>query len=164
MLANISALGQTQVCSNINNVWGDWNTLYDATITGRFSDLMFCQNYTHTSDYYFRVTITNFSIPDKKTKRAHIKQDIWYTYSGYVEYAPYISKFDGSKMIYEPSNSPEGKLNALKYFYKAPDDDIIFNINRYRRRVKATIKIAPYKNTPEVYNVWFEGFGIGIQL
>lgn len=30
--------------------------------------------------------------------------------------------------------------------------------------VAATIKIQPYKKKPEVYNIFFENLGIGIQL
>ena len=30
--------------------------------------------------------------------------------------------------------------------------------------VSATIKIQPYKKNPKVYNILFEGYGIGINL
>ena len=33
-----------------------------------------------------------------------------------------------------------------------------------KRVANATIKIAPYKKHPELYNIWFDDVAIGIQL
>ena len=33
-----------------------------------------------------------------------------------------------------------------------------------KRTCNATIKIAPYKKHPQMYNIWFDGIGVGIDI
>ena len=35
---------------------------------------------------------------------------------------------------------------------------------RAKRKAKATIKIAPYKNLPLCFNIYFDGIGIGVSF
>lgn len=38
------------------------------------------------------------------------------------------------------------------------------NRPKVKRTTNATIKIAPYKDHPKVYNIWFDNVGLGIDL
>ena len=82
---------------------------------------------------------------DKKAKKQRIKTDQWYEYAGSVEY--YTNRLqDRFKDI----------INQWPYVTDASYGEV--------HNVPAIIKIQPYKKNPKVYNIFFEGYGIGINL
>lgn len=125
-------------CSGVAQ-FGQWNNFTLAP------DL---PSYNHK--YYFRVIIDNFVIPDRKTRNLHIKNNEWYEYSGFIEYwidddhPDFLSQTESTDVSYLPNNDPYRTYN---------------NRPRIIKRSKAIIKIQPYKKTPLVYNIWFEGIG-----
>lgn len=82
---------------------------------------------------------------DKKAKKQRIKTDQWYEYTGTVEYYT-NGLWDKFKDI----------VNQWPYVPDASYGEV--------HTVSATIKIQPYKKNPKVYNILFEGYGIGINL
>lgn len=147
LVATLPCLGQIYTCTNINGYWGKWEQQYVCSITGNFDNFVLHSSIQHPSEYYCKVVIQNFSVPDKKTKRIHNKNKIWYEYTGYIEY--YVASWwdEGDFVSVFPSGAPYSTKNGYRL-----------------KRSKATIKIAPYKKSPRVYNIWFEGYGVGIQL
>lgn len=125
-------------CSGVAQ-FGHWNNF---TLAPSLS------GYSHK--FYFRVIIDNFVIPDRKTRNLHIKNNEWYEYSGYIEYwidddhPDFLSQTDRTPVSYLPDNDQ----------YRTWD-----NRPRVIKKSKATIKIEPYKKTPLMYNIWFEGIG-----
>lgn len=140
-------LGQIYTSVNIGGYWGKWkqsSSYY--TVQGHYDNFIIYDSYDHPSEYNFKVVITNYSVPDAKTRRQHWNNKQWYTYYGYIE-------------------------------WKMPDDCEIKDVidvfpvcpgsvsGKYKKiKRNATIKIAPYKKNPNVYNVWVDGYGIAIQL
>jgi len=150
------------LCVNVDGYWGKWDNWYNLyTVYGNYGG--FCCYWqgrysfesNHPSEWEWRFTIKNYQAPTKKEKKEHLKKDIWYEYEGTFEY--YITDEDQSikKMFLEhgrPSVDPahhkteKGQMPCVK------------------KTVPATIKIAPYKDHPKTYNIWFEGVGFGISL
>lgn len=151
----VPAIGQVSTCVNINGYWGEWSNVEvyipenDYAIQGRMTDFIVYHNNSHPSEYIFRVVITNYTYPTKEQIKQHRKNNVWYTYPGYVEYCP---QYDGYKKEY-----------TLERFIENFDyGHCYYGGNRVR--VNATIKIAPYKKNPEVYNIWFDKYAIGIHI
>lgn len=151
----LPCLGQIRTCVNIDGYWGDWSNdgVYIPenyyAITGRTTDFVVYSKFGHPSEYIFRVVITNYQNPTKGQIKLFRKNNKWYTYTGYVEYCP---QYDGIKKEY----------TLAKFIENFNHGNCYYNENRVKRY--ATIKIAPYKKSPRVYNIWFEGYGVGIQL
>ena len=78
--------------------------------------------------------------------------DKWYEYSGTVEY--YISDDD-------PSVLAMFRKKKGVYFIAST-----LKNGRPTKKItsKATIKIAPFKDLPNTYNIWFDGVGFAISL
>jgi len=125
-------------CSGVVQ-YGQWNN-FTLAPTG--------DGYSHL--FYIRVIIDNFVIPDRKTRKLHLKSNEWYEYSGYIEYwidddhPDFLSQTNRIHVSYLPSN------DQYRTFDGRP---------RIIKRSKAIIKIEPFKKTPLVYNIWFEGIG-----
>ena len=139
-------------CTYINKYWGKWqsNTGY---VTGRGdSDDSFIIYHadSHPSAYIMKVTVLNMLIEkDKKEMKRRIKSREWYEFYGTVEYFTNPTYPDINKMLlYWPSRvSPSATEPNVKSIVSM-----------------AVIKVAPYKNIPETFNILFDGVGIGIQL
>lgn len=131
-----------------NNIWYPWEKGSNVTMSGYYEQFSVHSTLYDSSHFYFRVTINNFSIPDKKTRRARMKSDEWYEYTGTIEYwiddehMNFISCISGNSV-------PIAACPWTKYD-KTPS--II-------KKSPATIKIAPYEKYPVTYNLWFEGIG-----
>ena len=150
----LPCIGQIRTCVNIDGYWGEWsNNSYWPdnyyVAYGTKAQFIIYNKHTHPSSYFFRVVITNFDFPDAKRKREHLKNGEWYQYEGYVEYVP---QWAG-----------EGKGYTLDAFVRS------FQLghctsDQEKVKTKAIIKIAPYKKTPQTYNIWFNNYGIGLIL
>ena len=101
---------------------------------------------------YFKFRI-NYPIkkPSNKVRKEHLKNNEWYVYKGTVEY-------------YVDDRYPTAQEIAKKNYLVKPDPrtDITPCVKRICE--DATIKIAPYKKHPQMYNIWFDGIGVGIDI
>jgi hypothetical protein len=70
-----------------------------------------------------------------------LKNNLWYEFSGTIECC--FSSVPENAIYLDASQSARYNKPSIKM---------------------ATIKIAPYKNRPECYNIFFDNSGIGIQL
>ena len=135
------------------SMWLDAMDLNQVVITGGFDEFVIHQGGKHPSEYIMKVTIQRMTVEtDKKKKKIVMKSKNWYEYSGTVEYFSWKENPNGFKDIVK--SWPFGALNAS---FKDSKNAITY-------KVPATIKIAPYMDKPEVYNIWFEGYGIGIDF
>ena len=145
-----------QISTNIyyDGYWGTWKKEYDTytkdswyQLYGNNSGFIIYNQIFHPSQYFFKFQIDSYSAPSKEERKNHRKNDIWYEYTGTVEY-------------FVNSDYPTIK-DALKGVYAFP---CVRNDNGNKRTARAIIKIAPYKKYPQVYNIWFEDVGIAIDL
>lgn len=147
----IGAKSQTWIKTAIyqNNIWYPWEESSNVKQSGTYNQFSVHSLHRDPSHFYFRITINNFYIPDKKTRKQHIKNNEWYEYTGYIEYwidddhMNFLSCFSNRKTV------PIEAVPWLKYDGRP---SII-------KKSSATIKIAPYEKYPQIYNIWFEGIG-----
>lgn len=142
--------GYIQTCRMIGGYWDEWKDNYNTSVKGYVDNFVIYESYRHPSDYCLKVVIKDFSMPDKKTRRMHMKNDKWYVYSGYIEYYALPSSSIGDYVW----RFPEGECYDTKINKK----------NLYLKRIRATIKIAPYKDRPRTYNIWFSDYAVGISF
>ena len=164
---SLCASSQIKVNAYYDGYWGEWE---DGAIGGFFmgkpleDDLLpyfkiygnysgFCMylSDSHPSAYTFKFQANNYVTPDKKTKKYHLKNKKWYEFNGTVEYYTDDNYSNDIKKIL--------KTGSLHFPLLKPT-----NKNAKKRTVNAIIQIAPYKDHPKVYNIWFEGVAVGIDL
>lgn len=131
-----------------NNIWYPWKKSSYVKMSGYYGQFSVHDELDGSSYFYFRVTINNFSIPDKKTRKAHLKSDEWYEYTGYIEYWIDDDHMDFLSCL-ETYAIP---IKAVPWHHFDGRPSII-------KKSPATIKIAPYEKYPVTYNLWFEGIG-----
>ncbi len=131
----------------LNNHWTGWDhrgylagiyyrgdfsvSMLHNSHTGTFVGLKFWQDYESSNNWCFLFYIDNYVKPDKKSKKEHNKNNIWYEYSGYVEY--YVS---------DEYPTIDKVLQRFQFPMINPYGETV----RVKRTARATIKIAPYKN------------------
>lgn len=144
---------QIKINSYYDGYWEtSWRTTSGCKIRGNYSGFIIFAEEDHPSKYFFKFQISNYVTPDASTLKYHRKSETWLQYTGTVEY--YVSEsfptiLDVLRKNHFPGITPtygEGKQPVAK------------------RVANATIKIAPYKDHPKVYNIWFDGVGVGIDL
>lgn len=138
-------------CICLNGYWGAWTTLSLITGSGYINDFVLYYINVHPSQYFARITISNFTVPSKDEIKYHLKNRCWYEYSGTVEYYvsdayPTIESILQKGWIYWMDMHPDGYTHYVK------------------RTANASIKIAPYKKEPNVVNIFFDNVGIGLQF
>lgn len=168
LVVSLYASAQIKICGYYDGYWGEWEDAYIFSlyggrntvdeslpylkIYGNYSGFSTYANTDHPSAYMFKFQISNYLAPDKKTKKHHLKSNEWYEYSGVVEYFV-KDEHDTIKDILK-RGSAFGRIPAIQSTWPGAR----------KRTAKATIKIAPYKDHPRVYNIWFEGVAVGIDL
>lgn len=166
LTTSLYAHSQIRVCGYYNGYWGEWEdgaiggflygrpdeTLPYLKVYGNNSGFCIYISDSHPSDYTFKFHANNFIFPDKKTRKEHLKRNEWYEYYGTVEY--YIDNVLTTIKDILKRGSALGRIPVIP-----PTSP-----NARKRTVNATIKIAPYKDHPKVYNILFEGVGVGIDL
>lgn len=147
---------EAQLSTNVyyDGYWGEWKREYYSysksswySIYGNYSGFIVHFESFHPSTYLFKFQIDTYRTPTKDEIKYHRKNNIWYEYSGTAEY--FIN------------NEYPTIKDALKSFNKFPS---VKNGDGYKRTVNATIKIAPYKDHPRVYNIFFEDVAIALDL
>ena len=157
---------KAQICTSSwrDGYWGKWvyhshpftrpypGISYDYGLYGNYSGFIIYRRTDHPSEYIFKFEANSYSTPDKKTKKFHLKHNLWYEYSGTVEY--YVT---------EEYPTIAAVLKAHEFPF--------FNCNSgssgnpcVKRTSKAVIKIAPYKKWPRIYNIYFDNVAIAIDL
>lgn len=154
ILYSLSSSAQLSTCVYYNGYWGDWKNQF-GPISGNYyqlygnnSGFIVYGNNSHPSEYVFKFQIDNYTPPTKETIKYHRKNNLWYEYQGSVEY--FIN-----------NDYPTIK-KALTSFYNFPC--VCNKTENIKKTARATIKIAPYKKHPKVYNIFFEDVGIAIDL
>ena len=142
-----------QICAYFDGYWSEWLSLGDDVIfSGSYSSFVIYQQNEGPWDYFFKVSLDEFKSPDKKSKKKHIKSGEWYEYTGKVEF--YIS--DDNTDIYEIfKKSKRAAFITKKAMGERPVKRIVRN---------ATIRVKPYKRKPQVYNIFFDKVGVGINF
>jgi hypothetical protein len=96
----------------------------------------------------FSFRIANFRLPDKKERKAHEKSGRWFSFSGTVEY--YVNdEYPTAEVCAKDNclvipNAREDKTPSIK------------------RQTSCEISIAPFKKDPQIWNIFFDGVGIGV--
>ncbi len=141
-------------CSGyFDGYWSDWKSMGTGTkIKGGYDGFIIYLDKEGPWNYRFKFTIDNYNVPDKKQRKKDIKEDRWYVFSGTVEY--YVTdKYPTILSIFRESKGP--MLAPAKLDNGKPTRKITS---------KATIKIAAFKKSPQIYNIWFDNVGLGLNL
>ena len=156
----ITMNAQIQTSSWHDGYWGQWRSHSSSidyrynkySLYGGYSGFIIYEKNVHPSEYIFKFQINSYIAPDKKDIKYHMKNNIWYEYSGTVEY--YVT---------ERYPTIEAVLREYEFPY--------FNCNSgsagnpcVKRATNATIKIMPYKKHPECYNIYFDNVAVAITL
>ena len=140
-------------CAYFDGYWSEWNNIgLGGKIKGNYDGFIIYLDSEGPWEYRFKFTIDNMAFPNKKQRNKDIKNGNYYVFSGTVEY--YISDD-------EPSALENFRKKRGPYFVPAKLPN-----GRPTKKItsKATIKIAPFKNLPETYNIHFDKVGFGINL
>ena len=96
MTMSLSVSAQISTCSWHDGYWGQWKShttrytyippSYEYDIYGNYSGFIIYKKGAHPSEYIFKFQANSYSTPDKKTIKYHMKNNLWYEYSGTVEY------------------------------------------------------------------------------
>lgn len=146
-------------CAYYDGFWSKWDDRYTNIfdLYGNYHSIAIYEANTHPSNFYFKFEIDNFQIPDKKTIKNHYKNKTWYEYSGWVEYN-ITDQYPTAKDALR--NNPILFPN-FPYVLPQQRGDTKPTVTK---RVRATIKIEPFKKTPKVYNIFYENVGFAINL
>lgn len=131
-------------CSYYNGYWGNWiSNLKNAYFYD--DEILFVSPGNHPANYIYKIKFnSNYVDNDKKSRKRHQKDGIWYEYRGTIE----IRK--DKKMSLAEWLSGHHRLN-----YPSDYETV---------RFPCTIRIKPYKKTPKIINIWFEDYGIGFDF
>lgn len=164
VLEALNTQAQIRVNGYFDGYWDEWEETYhtdlygtlDPTlpymkIYGNYSGFCAYTNNTHPSTYFFKFQISNYYEPDKKTRKEHLNHNVWYDYNGSVEY--YVNNELPTIKDIMKRGSIFGRIPTI-----SPSQAT------RKRTVNAKIQIAPYKDHPRIYNIWFEDVGVAIDL
>jgi len=147
------AQAQISLCAYLDGYWSSWTTGYGLKIQGNYNGFIIYDENDGPWDPMFKFTINNFYM-DTDSRSRKLQGDRWYEFSGTVEYKicdQYLTAYSLFKDQKGPSFITD---RALK------------EAGRPGKKVtsRATIKIAPYKDHPKVYNIFYDNVGLGIDL
>ena len=142
-------------CFNYKGSWSSWIKNkdyfyyhnYDVAIYGNRSG---CVLKANGGIIFFDFQITNYVAPSKKEIKEHRKSGKWFEYVGTVSY--YVN---------DEYPTAEALAKACVFVTPNPRQDVTPTV---KRSTSARIKVAPYKKYPEVYNIWFDKIGVGINI
>lgn len=148
---SLNSDAQIRISGYFDGYWSEWQDL-GAEIKGNYDGFIIYLSNEGPWEYRFKFKINNMLFPSKKQRKHDIKNDKWYEFSGTVEY--YITdKFPTILKLFREAKGPlfaPAKLDKGRPTYKVTK--------------RATIKIAPFKDKPKTYNIWFEDVGFAINL
>ena len=164
MTTVIIVKAQISTVSYHDGYWGKWKShttryeylnippSFEYSIYGNYSGFIIYSKYDHPSEYFFKFQANSYVTPDKNTIKYHLKNNIWYEYSGTVEY--YVT---------EAYPTIEAVLRAYEFPHFTYNSGSSGN-PCVKRTANATIKIKPYKERPQCYNICFDGVAVGIDM
>lgn len=137
----------------IDGYWGSWKTYSEVPLYGSYSQLLIYNG--HPSNFSWRMTINDYYQPTKQQIKEHNKTNTWFEYKGVIEY--YISDEypDARSQLLD-----EGMLCVCPWNH----DTSKGQTPCVKRTSNCIIKIAPYKDHPRCYSIYFENVGFGIDL
>ncbi len=165
-IAILALPAKAQISTNSwhDGYWGEWkrhtyrhpiNSLpveYEYSLYGNYSGFIIYKKGAHPSEFIFKFNTDSYSTPNNKQKKYHLKNNLWFVYSGTVEY--YVT---------EKYPTIAAVLKAFEFPY--------FNCNSgssgspcVKRTAKAWIKIEPYKKRPKCYNIYFDDVAVAIDM
>ncbi len=149
------AQAQISLSAYFDGYWSDWKSCAQTIkIHGEYGGFIIYDQEEGPWSHFFKFTINNFCIPDKDTRKSNLKNDKWYEYSGTVEY--YIcDDYPTAYSVFKSSKAPVFVTESWSKKTERPIKKITS---------PAKIKIRPYKDHPEVYNIWYDNVGLGISL
>ena len=153
-LLSVSMSAQIGFAAYFDGYWSDWKSYSQDkwSIRGSYAGFIIYQKESGPWEPWFKFTINNFYMPDAKTRKWNVKYRQWYEFTGTVEYYicdDYLSAYElfktmrGASLV--PPNLPDGRPTK-------------------KVTSQAKIKIAPYKDHPTVYNIWYDNVGLAINL
>ena len=147
-----NSFAQINFCAYFDGFWSPWGEVTEARVYGSYEGFVVHTVSEGPWNYRFKFTIHDFKVPNKKQRKKDIKANRYYEFSGTVEY--YVSD------IY-PS--------ALSVFRDNKGPNLLPSKNRRGNPAKkitskATIRVAPFKDVPRNYNIWYDGVALGINL
>lgn len=146
-----------KTAASVGGYWSKWDMHYtyldDYEITGYYRSIVLYKKGQHPSKFFFKFTIdSSQKQPDRKEIKKHYKTNTYYEYKGTAEY-------------YRTDQYPtaESQLSKNNIFVVGPPQPgekkpVVKQVS------EAKIIILPYKETPRVYNIFFDGIGFGIDL
>lgn len=148
------SFAQFRACVYYDGYWGEWHNFRNSLYGNNSSMIIYVPDY-HRSLYQFKFTISNYHAPSKDEIKYHLKNNEWYQYDGVVEY--YVTdEYPTIKDVFKKTGFPS--------IHPALHDINAGQTPCAKRTAKAIIRIEPYKKHPQVYNIWFEDVGFGINL
>ena len=160
--------------------WGNWRPyagyefhIGEVGITGSYKGFAIYKRGDHPSKYFFNFDITGYAYPSKKDIKQHYKTNTWWVYNGIVEY--YVCDVYPTlkdcmrqfKRLLVESDAQGTQYQEKLSLVKASQISQTgrFNAIGFKKVSKnATIKIAPYKEHPKVYNIYIDDVGYAIDL
>ena len=143
---------QIKFSAYFDGFWSPWQPAYEARVYGNYEGFVIHSDDEGPWNHRFKFTIHNFKVPNKKQRKKDIKSKRFYEFTGTVEYyttdlcPSALMAFRERKGVYLlPSTQRKGR----------PSKKVIS---------KAIIKVAPFKDYPRVYNIWYDNVAIGIDL
>ncbi len=124
----------------------------DCKVEGSYSGFIIYDSTDGPWEYYFKFSIDNYTLPDSKQRKKDAKNNVWYEFTGVVEY--YIcDDYPTAYSLYKAHKGP--RFIPAKLENGRPTKKI---------SSRATIKIEAFVDRPKIYNIWFDGVGLGISM
>lgn len=155
-----------------NGYWSTWKCYSSYAIKFEKQGIItvyMCSASTVVQPFVFRLTINNYCLPEKKIRKEHMKNNISYDYSGYLEYWIDDEHMDFSSVMDNIDGIGAWMPSAAHPYRKEfrrelgiPDEtpSIV-------KKSPITIKIMPYEGEIPVfavYNIWCEGVGFAFYM
>ncbi len=150
----LSSISQIGLCSYVDHCWGDWK-FYNIKAYGTYDEISFFQPGDHPSQWQWKFKISDYKVPSKKELKSYRRSNKWLVYNGTFEYYIDDDNLSIQDMIREDGCPIINPTNHRVDKGERPCK---------RQTVNAVIKIKPFKKNPQVYNIFFEGVGMGFDL
>lgn len=152
LILSVIAYSQSPIeafCRNIDGYWGEWFFGNHYNAKGKYNDMIIYESNLHPSEYSIRIIIDDYVEIPKKERKRRFKANEYYTYNGTVEF--YLDE----------------RVSSVNHWlkqcgaYSMPNK---YSPNSKKVAQSAKIRIAPYKDVPEVYFITFDNGGFAISL
>lgn len=138
--------------SYVDGYWSTWKPMNTGvlSLSGNFHSIAIFD--INAQSNFFKFTINNFHKPSKKEIKEHFKKNLWYEYSGTVEY------YRTDEFLTAKDQLSRFQMFLINHEAGHNNKPVVKQVSN------AKIKIAPYKKTPRCYNIYFDNVGFAIDL